>query len=342
MAIPQFRIKEAKQAIEIGLATKEPTLIVGAPGIGKSDIVLQAAKAHGMGLILTHPSVGDPTDAKGFPFAKDGKADFLPYGDLRYAMETTKPTLWFLDDLGQAPPAVQAAYMQLLLAREVNGKRISDSVVFVAATNGRQHKAGVTGILEPVKSRFAMIFELVAHIDDFCEWAYKTNIYPSIPAFLRFDSKQLHDFQTNRDMEQSPCPRTWAKLSKTLYTLDAVKSPLPRQKVVASHIGEGASIPFCTFEKVFGNLPDIDMIIRYPDTFQAPRKPDELYAIAASLSRRASLLTIDGIVRCLEKMPNQYAAFAMQDARSICPDIDMSDAYGRYSERLSKALIGNI
>ena len=141
-------------------------------------------------------------------------------------------------------------------------------------------------------------------------------------------------------MEQSPCPRTWAKLSKTLYALDQTKSTLSRQKVVASHVGEGAATPFCTFEKVFGNLPDIDMIIRYPDTFQPTRKPDELYAIAASLARRASMTTIDGIVRCLEKMPNQYAAFAMQDARTVCPDIDLTEAYGRYSERLSKAFIG--
>ncbi len=40
-----------------------------------------------------------------------------------------------LDDLGQAPPAVQAAAMQLLLARRVNGHAVSDHVTFLAATN---------------------------------------------------------------------------------------------------------------------------------------------------------------------------------------------------------------
>ena len=67
----------------------------------------------------------------------------------------------FLDDLGQAPMSVQAAAMQLILARRINGFKISDKVIFMAATNRREDKAGVTGILEPVKSRFAWIVELV-------------------------------------------------------------------------------------------------------------------------------------------------------------------------------------
>lgn len=52
-------------------------------------------------------------------------------------MTATKLTACFIDDLGQATPAVQAAAMQLILALTLNGHRVSDQVVFVAATNRR-------------------------------------------------------------------------------------------------------------------------------------------------------------------------------------------------------------
>lgn len=137
-----------------------PVLIKGTPGIGKSDVVAQAAQKIGWPLIISHPVVADPTDYKGLPFAVDGHAKFLPFGDLEKLLETKTPLIYFLDDLGQATPAVQSAVMQLLLARQINGHKISKEVRFVAATNGRADRANVQGILEPVKSRFASIVEL--------------------------------------------------------------------------------------------------------------------------------------------------------------------------------------
>ena len=115
------------------IAHREPVMLVGAPGVGKSDLVGQAADAAGAALIVSHPVVSDPTDYKGLPYATNGRADFLPFAELRAAVEAVEDTVFFLDDLGQAPPAVQAAAVQLLLARRVNGHRVADCVTFLAA-----------------------------------------------------------------------------------------------------------------------------------------------------------------------------------------------------------------
>jgi len=50
--------------------------------------------------------------------------------------------------------------MQLILGRCINGHKVSDHVTFLAATNKKSDRAGVSGILEPVNSRFAAIVEL--------------------------------------------------------------------------------------------------------------------------------------------------------------------------------------
>jgi hypothetical protein len=70
----------------------------------------------GWRLVTSQPIISDPVNFKGLPLFKDGHAEFLPFGDLLDLMETTEETLWFFDDLIQAPTAVQAALMQLFIA----------------------------------------------------------------------------------------------------------------------------------------------------------------------------------------------------------------------------------
>jgi len=155
-----MRAKKLAGLLQLAFKNNHKVLIKGEPGIGKSDLVEQAC-ADVFDLMISHPAVSDPTDYKGMPavFAREGMtvAEFLPFGDLLKLINAKKPTVCFIDDIGQAAPAVQAALMQLLLARRVNGHKISKDVVFCGATNDTTHMAGVSGLLEPVKSRWDTI-----------------------------------------------------------------------------------------------------------------------------------------------------------------------------------------
>ena len=116
---------QLKRLLAKTIPAREPVLITGAPGTGKSDIVEQATREAGAELIISHPVTSDPTDFKGLGALVDGEAKFLPFDQLKDLITATRPTVFFLDDLGQAPPAVQAAAMQLILARRVNGHKVS-------------------------------------------------------------------------------------------------------------------------------------------------------------------------------------------------------------------------
>ena len=221
MATISLRPERASELVKRYIAAKIPVLLTGAPGVGKSSIVEQAAAASGFDVILSHPVVADPTDAKGLPWpGKDGtEATFLPFGDLAQAIKASRPTVWFLDDLGQASPAVQASFMQLLLARRVNGHVLPDCVTFVAATNRRTDRAGVSGILTPVLSRFGAVVGVEVAVDDWCRWAFGAGVPPELISFMRFRPKLLHDMGDGKkanDMENFPCPRTWEYAGKAI------------------------------------------------------------------------------------------------------------------------------
>lgn len=294
-----------------------PILITGAPGIGKSDIVAQAAVDAGADLILSHPAVSDPTDAKGLPWVgKDGaSATFLPFGELAQAIHAETPTVWFLDDLGQAPPAVQASYMQLLLARRVNGHALPECVSFVAATNRRTDRAGVSGILEPVKSRFAAIVELEPNVDDWCQWAFASNVPAELIAFLRFRPDLLCAFTPSADLTNCPLPRTWAHVAKLL----ALQLPAALQHAaLVGAVGEGAAVEFGAFLRLFQELPNIDGILVDPDAAKIPTQPATLYAVVTALGMRSNQNVFARIARYAERLTEkshgEFAALLLRDA----------------------------
>jgi hypothetical protein len=311
--IPRLMVKTLEAAIK----ANHPIMIVGSPGIGKSDIVEQAAKAAGADLFVEHPVVSDPTDPKGMPAVVDGEAVFLPFGNIKKLTTATRPTVCFLDDLGQAPPAVQAGYMQLLLARRVNDHKVSNSVTFIAATNDRTHGAGVSGILEPVKGRFASILHLETDTDDWTRWAINHQMPSVLTSFIRFRPEQLNAFEVTKDMTNSPTPRTVASVGKML------NAGYPKEayfQLFSGACGEGWATEFKAFAEIHENLPDPDAVLADPESFPINlKKPNVVYALTGAIASRANERTFDAIVKFLDRLPAEFSTYGFFYAVTVYP-----------------------
>ncbi len=278
--------KQLRSVIAACFKAREPVLLKGAPGVGKTDIAEAACADVDHDMILSHPVTSDPTDAKGLPWKGEGdEATFLPIGDLARAIRATKPTVWFLDDLGQASPAVQASFMQLVLARRVSGHKLPDCVTFLAATNRRSDRAGVSGILEPVKSRFT-ILELDSTFEDWREWALDHDMPTSLIGFLSARPELLSKFEATQDITNSPCPRNWAAVGR----LQGIVSPDVRPQAFAGRVGEADAVSYEGFLEMLEKAPDPDHILLDPDQAPLPSldEPGIAYAVALALSNRAT------------------------------------------------------
>jgi hypothetical protein len=318
------------------IPARRPVLIKGAPGIGKTDVVSQACGAAGAALVISHPVVSDPIDYKGMPFVTNGKAEFLPFGDLRALIETKDLTVYFLDDLGQAPPTVQAAAMQLILGRRINGHRVSDTVCFVAATNRKQDKAGVTGILEPVKSRFATIIELTPDLEDWVKWALNAGLPTPLIAFIRFRPGLLHDFQPSVDITNSPSPRTVANVG-ALMVLGL--NPALEYEAYTGAAGEGFAAELMGFLRIFRQLPNPDSVLMNPENADVPMDPATLYALCGALAPKASENTMDRLVRYTLRLPAEFQVMLIRDAVRSDEQVVNTRAFIDWSSKNSDVLI---
>lgn len=313
------------------MRAKLPLLIQGAPGIGKTEIIKAAVQDAGAELLLTHPAVSDPTDVKGFPWVVDGKATFLPFGELLAALSFVGNLLvWFMDDIGQASPAVQASLMQLLHGGRVNGHVLPSNVVFIGATNRRTDRCGVSGILEAVKSRYGAIVELQADVDEWSAWAIDHDVPPQTIAFNRMRPDLLSKFEPSADLTNSPSPRTWEHVAK-IETMDLPENI--RNVAIAGAIGEGTATEYIAFKRIYATLPSVDQIIIDPMGTPYPSEPATLYALSSALAYKATDVNFGNVIKFAERLDKdghgEFAVLAIRDAVRRTPKLQHTNAYVR-------------
>jgi hypothetical protein len=323
-------ISQLHQALTFLFKNKENALIKGAPGIGKTDCIKQVANELGMDLIISHPVVSDPTDYKGLPFAdtNNKEAHFLPFGELNQLINADKPTLYFLDDIGQASESVQKSCMCILLERRINGFKISDYVTCAAATNRREDKAGVQGILEPVKSRFATIIELEADADDWIVWAINNNMPTSLVSFIRFRPEQITAFKATRDMVNTPCPRTIAAVGRIQNA--GVPDDI-RFDLFKGAVGEAFAVEYNAFLRIWMSLPSVDNIILNPAKVDIPKDPATLYALSGALAEAINDVNSDAIMTYVERMPPEFGTVVVKDAITRWDGLSRTKAFINWS-----------
>lgn len=305
-----MRASQTTAFLKFALPLNQNVLLVGPPGVGKTDIIKNAVAGLDYRLLINHPVISEPTDYKGLPFAQGEEAVFLPYGQLKSLISAKEPTVFFLDDVGSAPNSVQSALMQLLLERRIDDKPISEHVRFIAATNRHGDRSNVSGILEAVKSRFASIINLEVNSDDWIEWANKHRLPVELISFIRFKPTMLHDFTPSKEIANYPCPRTVAKVGMWL------NSSLPKEmeaEVFEGTAGKAFAIEFNAFLRLFRDLPDPRTILKNPTKATVFKELDKQYAICGALSNLVDESTFENMITYLERLSPEFAVMTMRD-----------------------------
>jgi hypothetical protein len=320
---------EVQSALRLLVPQRLPILLTGAPGVGKTASVHAVARDLGYEIVVSHPVTADPTDFRGLPWMVDGRATFLPLGDLeRLAAMTEQPTLWLIDDLGQAPAAVQAAVMQLVHkdGRALNGFSLPERVSVVACTNRAHDRAGVGCFLAPLLSRFACVLEIVPDPASFVHWAIREGgFHPLVASFLRWKPGYLLDEEPPAHSLQPRCsPRTWESASKIL---DAGVPAHLLYELLKGALSPSIAIEFLAYLQVYRSLPNADLVRARPDTAPVPSAPDAAYATVVHLALAATAGDFPLFSRYIERLAPEYRFLFMLTATARKPELAQTAAY---------------
>ena len=320
------------------LKLNKPIIITGEPGLGKTSEVEQAvSQLKGYKLYTRHPVCMEPIDFRGMPcLMRDNEvphAEFVPYGDMLTMINADSPVVFFYDDVGQTSVSVQKAMMALMLAREINGKKISDHVRFICATNRRGDNAGVGKMITPLISRQKSIITFTLDVDDWIAWAHDNNMPPILIAFIHFRGRAVGDtpsmllnFDPNKvdesgnDLIQQPCPRTVANFGEWLNEGYCIKKD---REVFVGCIGEEFVREFSGFVSVYDELGSLPQdIASGKDVPTCPQDPSTLYALASCLAHKSGDANAWSNISkwCRDKMPREFQQVVLLDAECAHKD----------------------
>ena len=305
-----MRANELTTSITAMVKAQIPTFIWGAPGIGKSSIVKQVAKANGYDFIDLRLALMDPTDLKGIPFydKEEHQALWAPPSFL----PKSGSGILFLDELNSAPPDVQASAYQLILDRKVGEYTLPDGWAIVAAGN-REGDRGVTYRMpSPLANRFVHL-ELEINVDDWREWAFSAVLDERVIAYIGYKSEDLFSFDPALNEKSFATPRSWEFVSALLQSEMDSKLLL---ETISGAIGKNRAVTFLSFAKVMHKLPDIEAILSSGEG-PYPEEIDVLHALATGLvmaiRQNHSRERMDHLLHYSLELQSEFSVMIVQD-----------------------------
>jgi len=287
---------------------KQAIYVSGGGGIGKSETNKQVAEELNFKFSDIRLSLLDATDLRGMPIInKENKTTewtrpiFLPIEN--------EDIILFFDEFSNASPSIQNACLQLCLDRQLGEYKLPDKVRVVLAGNTLKDGAYVYKLSSALNNRFVNItFE--PDLSDWEEWAYNNNINPLIISFHKFtEGRLLHNYN-NKVEGAFATPRSWFFVNRILNL--GFENGLLKE-AIAGCIGEGASIEFLGYLKIYRDLPDLDKIISGEDII--PQEANILYAVITSLVAKGikNSSIVNRLLDYANKLPAEFSMMMIKD-----------------------------
>ena len=175
-------LKQAKKLVQC-MAHEQSFLLLSAPGVGKSEMVYQAAKEVGIPCRSLLGTQIAPEDVSGIPRIIGERSVFCPPRVL--LPEDPEPFCLFLDELPACAPDVQKAFYSLLLERRLGEHMLPAGTWVIAAGNRQQDRALVRSLSSALVNRVTIV-HLRVDADEWQEWAARHGIRADIRNFISF------------------------------------------------------------------------------------------------------------------------------------------------------------
>ena len=248
--------QEIKDSIEAYLAKDEfgeylipairqrPILLMGAPGIGKTQIMEQIARECKVGLVsytITHHT---RQSAVGLPFIKEKTFGQETFSVTEYTMSEIIASVYekmektglregilFIDEINCVSETLAPMMLQFLQGKTFGNQKVPEGWVIVTAGNPPEYNKSVREFDIATLDRIKKI-DVEADFEVWKEYAKQADIHPAILSFLTAKPQYFYQVETTVDGKIFATPRGWEDLSGFLKVCEKVDLICDREVVV--------------------------------------------------------------------------------------------------------------
>lgn len=292
----EIKVGELKKLLKRAYLTgdRDSKLILGAPGIGKSEMLkelaAELAKELGKEFVEYDDSVADtilarpedyfvlvdvrltevePSDLIGLPREVNG---YVKYKPLLWAVVLSKCAgILFLDELTNVQRLdVQTVMYKLMLDKKVGFTKLNKDVMVIAAGNEPEHSSVATELPAPVINRVDVYYARVAGVDEWKDWMdekfgdeWDKRVYAYVKARPQHFLMKPERAET---LEQFATPRRWTSLALVTKGMNVDNEMM--DYIAYSKVGSEAAAGFLSFIRV--------PVMKFEDLLKEPEKWHEL------------------------------------------------------------------
>ena len=245
--IEAYLLKDENGEYVIPSIRQRPVLLIGPPGVGKTQIMEQISRECRVGLIsytITHHT---RQSAVGLPFIEKKM-----YGDREYAvteytmseivasiynrMEETglKEGILFIDEINCVSETLAPTMLQFLQCKTFGSHKIPEGWIIAAAGNPPEYNKSVREFDVVTLDRIKRI-DVEPDLAVWKEYAYAENIHPAIISYLSIKGQNFCRIETTVDGKLFATPRGWEDLSQLILVYESLEKRADRD-VISQYI----------------------------------------------------------------------------------------------------------
>ena len=223
-ALGNYRIPAVRQ---------RPVLLMGPPGIGKTQIMEQIAAEENVGLVsytITHHT---RQSAVGLPFIEKRVYDGVEHTVTEYTMSEILGSVYaltektgiregilFLDEINCVSETLAPMMLQFLQCKTFGNQRLPEGWLIVAAGNPPEYNRSVRDFDVVTLDRVKRINVE----EDFAVWkdyALRKGLHGAVISYLDLKKENFYRIENSADGMQFATARGWEDLSEILYAYEA-------------------------------------------------------------------------------------------------------------------------
>lgn len=241
--IEAYLLKNEYGEYEIPVMAQRPVLLIGAPGIGKTQIMEQIARECKIGLVsytITHHT---RQSAIGLPFISKKEFDGKEMAVTEYTMSEIVASVYekiqeaglregilFIDEINCVSETLAPAMLQFLQCKTFGSYRIPEGWLIVAAGNPPEYNKSVREFDVVTMDRVKKIL-VEPDFDAWKEYAYMAGVHPAVISYLNTRPGNFYKMESTVDGRNFATPRGWEDLSRLIRVYEKLDKTVDKEVV---------------------------------------------------------------------------------------------------------------
>ena len=242
-AVEAYLLKDAFGEYQIPAIRQRPILLMGPPGIGKTQVMEQIAKEMKIGLVsytITHHTRQSAVE---LPFIREKEYGGRTYSVTEYTMSEIIASVYdkmeqtgnqegilFLDEINCVSETLAPAMLQFLQGKTFGTHKLPDGWIIVAAGNPPEYNKSVREFDVVTLDRLKKI-NVEADFPVWKEYAYRQGIHQAVISYLDVRRENFCRIENTVDGKRFATARGWEDLSRMIQVYEMLGKTADREVI---------------------------------------------------------------------------------------------------------------